>query len=107
MTPESSEPSTRRVLVRYTVKADQIEPNEALVRAVYDELRQVRPPGFRYATFRVGEGREFVHLASGAFALGEIAAFRAFQEGIAGRCEIPPVVTELRTVGSYGFFDAD
>jgi hypothetical protein len=107
MTPPNSEPRARRVLVRYTVKPGQVEQNEALVRAVYDELQRARPPGFRYATFRVGEGREFVHLASGGDALREIAAFRAFQEGIEERCEAPPVVTQLHTVGSYGFFDAD
>jgi hypothetical protein len=113
MTPSQPPPRTRRVLVRYTVKPGQIERNEALVRAVYDELHASRPSGLRYATFRLGDGAEFVHLAStetadGSNPLQRIAAFAAFQEGIAERCETPPVVTELHEVGSFRFFgDAD
>jgi hypothetical protein len=111
MTPPNPDSHARRVLVRYTVHPDQVERNEALVRAVYDELQQVRPPGLRYATFRLGEGCEFVHLASmdagSGNPLTELAAFQAFQEGIGARCETPPVVTPLHTVGAYGFFDAD
>jgi hypothetical protein len=111
MTPSNPDPRARRVLVRYTVHAAQVEHNEVLVRAVYDELRRVRPASFRYATFRLGEGREFAHLASTDAGrgnpLGEIAAFRAFQQGIEARCEIPPVVTELHTIGAYELFDAD
>jgi hypothetical protein len=110
MTPPQPVPKTRRVLVRYTVKPDQIEHNEALVRAVYAELHAVRPAGLRYATFRVGDGGEFAHLAStetadGSNPLQGIAAFLAFQEGIGARCEVAPVVTELHEVGSYRFFD--
>ncbi len=71
---------------------------------------RVRPAGLRYATFRVGDGGEFVHLAStetadGSNPLQGIAAFQAFQEGIAERCDVPPVVTQLHEVGSYHFFD--
>ncbi len=87
-----------------------IEQNEALVRAVYDELHRARPEGFRYATFRLGEGGEFVHLASSEAGAGTplsgLAAFRAFQEGIEARCEIAPVVTPVHTIGSFGLFDA-
>ena len=36
----------RRVMVRYRVKPDQAERNEALVRAVYEELHRANPPGF-------------------------------------------------------------
>jgi hypothetical protein len=97
-------------MVRYTVKPDQIEPNEALIRAVYDELERARPAGLQYATFRLGEGAEFVHLASSRSADGrsplfEIAAFRAFQEGIGDRCERAPVSSELHEIGSFRFFD--
>jgi hypothetical protein len=40
----------RGVMVRYRVKPDQVERNEELVRAVYEELHRADPPGFRYAT---------------------------------------------------------
>jgi hypothetical protein len=51
-------------MVRYTVKPDQAEANEALVREVYDELDRTRPDGLRYATFRLDDGVSFVHVAS-------------------------------------------
>ena len=54
----------RRVMVRYTVRPDQSEANEALVREVYDELDRTRPEGLRYATFRLDDGVSFVHVAS-------------------------------------------
>ena len=34
--------------------------------------------------------------------LNEVAAFRAFTAEIEGRCEEPPVATELTLIGSYG-----
>ena len=33
------------------------------MRAVYDELHQTQPTGLRYATFRLDDGRTFVHVA--------------------------------------------
>jgi hypothetical protein len=94
-------------LVRYRVRPDRADENAALVRAVYAELAEGGPPGFRYATFRLEDGVSFLHIAfvaDGAAApLAELAAFRRFQAAIAERCEDPPVVTPLgEPVGSYG-----
>ncbi|WP_028057650.1 hypothetical protein [Candidatus Solirubrobacter pratensis] len=86
-------------LVRYTVKPGREEENAELVRAVYAELFSLQPPGFRYATFQ--DGRDFVHVASGDFALGSLVAFRRFQEGIAERCEVAPRVLRDAAVGAY------
>jgi hypothetical protein len=101
----------RRVMVRYKVKPEQVERNEELVRAVYDELRRTAPPGLRYGTFRMDDGVSFVHIASvetdGANPLQAVEAFARFQEGIAERCDEPPVAVELRAVGSYRFLDDD
>ena len=46
----------RRVMVRYKVKPDQVEANEELVRAVYEELDRTSPAGLRYATFKLADG---------------------------------------------------
>jgi hypothetical protein len=94
----------RQVMVRYRVKPDQAEHNEALVRAVYEELRQTRPDGLRYATFKLQDDVSFVHIASvdGHNPLPDVAAFRKFQEGISERCDEPPVTVELQEVGSFG-----
>ena len=97
----------KQVMVRYKVKPDRAEENEELVRAVYDELRRTTPAGLRYATFQLEDGVSFVHVAQteeGQNPLTEVAAFKEFQKEIGDRCEEPPVVAELREVGSYRFF---
>jgi hypothetical protein len=98
--------SLHRVMVRYKVKAGHEAENEALVRAVYRELAETQPPGFRYATFKLEDGLSFVHLAAvdtegGRSPLPDLGAFRAFQSTIRERCEEPPVVSNLREVGSF------
>jgi hypothetical protein len=95
----------KHVMVRYKVKPDEVARNEELVRAVYEELAQVRPSGFRYATYRLDDGVSFVHLATveeGPAPLPELEAFQRFQERIEGRCEEQPKVTEVRRIGAYG-----
>jgi hypothetical protein len=96
----------KRVMVRYEVKPGRVAENEALVRAVYEELHRVAPEGLRYATFRLADGVSFVHVSStetadGRNPLTEIEAFARFQEAIGERCDEPPVVTELTEIGSY------
>jgi quinol monooxygenase YgiN len=94
----------RRALVRYKVKPEAAAENEALVRAVYEELRQAQPAGMRYSTFQLDDGVTFVHINfSDGASLNEFASFRAFQEGIAERCDEQPKVSELREIGSYRF----
>jgi hypothetical protein len=97
----------RQVMVRYKVKPDRAAENEALVRAVYDELQRTGPAGLRYATFSLDDGVTFVHLAAtddGQSPLSQVEAFQRFQEHLADRCEEGPVVTELREVGSFHVF---
>lgn len=96
----------KHVMVRYKVKPEQAARNEELVRRVYEELRETAPAGLRYATFVLEDGVSFVHLAAtetadGRSPLLDVAAFRAFQEGIADRCDEPPAPVDLRQVGAY------
>ena len=95
----------RQVMVRYKVKPDRAAENEALVRAVYEELRDSAPEGLRYATYVLADGVSFVHLATVEEGAGEVlpglAAFQRFQDGIADRCDDPPHVAELREIGAY------
>lgn len=99
----------KRVIVRYKVKADRAEENEAYVKKVFEELKQTGPPGLRYATFKQEDGVSFVHIASietedGSNPLSETAAFKAFQAEIRDRCEEPPMAVDLFEIGSYRFF---
>ena len=102
-----------KIMVRYKVKPDQAALNEELVRNVYEELKQTSPAGIRYATFLLQDCLSFVNIASndsedGQNPLMKVAAFRAFQEGARERCQEGPVASDLREVGSYGFWaDSD
>ena len=96
--------TVRRTVVRYRVKPQFVDLNVELVQAVYEELREADPPGFRYATFQLDDEVSFVHVAiseSDPPPLPGLEAFRRFQRGIAERCDEPPVVSEAREVGSF------
>ena len=93
----------KRVMVRYKVKSDQVEENERLVRAVYEELAGSQPDGLVYATFKLEDGVSFMHLARHGDdnPLPKVEAFKEFQKDLGSRTDEPPVVTELEEVGSY------
>jgi hypothetical protein len=99
----------KKVLVRYKVKTDKAEENENYILKVFEELKQASPKGIRYASFKLDDGLSFVHIASietddGSNPLGQLDAFRKFQENIQERCEEPPVAVDLNEIGSYGVF---
>jgi hypothetical protein len=99
----------KQVMVRYRVKPGRVEENEALVRAVYDELQRTQPAGLRYATFQLEDGRSFVHIASvetddGRNPLSDVTAFKEFTANARDRCDEPPVTSELREIGSFNLF---
>ena len=95
-------------VVRYRVKPGRAEENAELVRAVYAELAERCPPGFRYTTYLADDGVTFVHLAftddAHAAPLPELPAFRRFTDAIAERCDEPPQTTRLpQQIGGYRF----
>lgn len=99
----------KRLMVRYKVKADRAGENEAYIARVFEQLERERPTGIRYASFKLDDGVSFVHIVSVEGAddrsrLPELSAFRTFIAGIRDRCEDLPVTTELKEIGSYGFF---
>ena len=93
-------------MIRYKVRPDRADENVGLVEAVYEELARVQPAGLHYATFRLPDGVSFMHVVidtdQPGRILGELASFKAFQKDIEGRCEEPPLATEITLVGSYG-----
>ena len=94
------------VLVQYRVKADRVAENEEKVRAVYRELAERGDPAIHYTTFRLDDGQTFAHLALWSdeapdAGLGAIEAFKAFQENIVDRCEVPPHPVSLDLVGNW------
>jgi hypothetical protein len=99
-------------MVRYAVKPDRVDENERLIRDVNEELARTAPEGIRYATFRLGDGVSFMHLASvetddGRNPLEQVAAFARFQENVGDRCDGRPVVSDLHAIGSYRMLGAE
>ena len=96
----------KTIMVRYATSAATADANALLVRAVFDELHARAPKGIRYTSYRLTDGRSFVHVATLDDAddnpLATLPAFKAFQAGLKERCEEPPVVTEMSIVGSFG-----
>ncbi len=96
----------KTIMVRYkTSSAAQADANEALVRAVFEELRARAPGGLRYASYRLADGLTFVHVATHEAdnPLTGLPSFKAFQAQLKDRCAELPVVTELSPVDSYGY----
>ncbi len=93
-------------VARYTVKRGSEEHNLELVRAVYRELAQLRPQGFRYATYRLEDGRTFIHIAERQGdrdgPLAALSTFREFQADIGDRCDWGPTVDAAEVVGRFG-----
>src|SRR4051794_22156787 len=46
---------SRAVVVRYRVRPDAVDENVRLIQAVYAELAEKQPAGFRYRTVRVDD----------------------------------------------------
>jgi hypothetical protein len=98
----------RMTVVRYVAKPEAADANEALSRAVYDELRQQAPAHIAYALFR--NGAEFLHLFvntrdDSSDPVTELPSFKRFQKDIQSRCVEPPQATRVSfgLVDSYGF----
>jgi len=92
-------------MVRYRVASEEeAQANAALVRAVYAELAERRPGGFRYETFVMDDGVTFVHVATtdGRDApLPALASFQRFRAELEARCAEPPAFATFTSVGSY------
>lgn len=94
----------RHTMVTYTVKLGREQENVALVRAVFEELAQAQPAGFRYAVFQLADTRQFVHLYTdegSESGLQALASFRAFVAEAADRHEQPATVTKSQMIGDY------
>lgn len=95
----------KTIMVRYKTSESLADANEALVRAVFAQLRDRSPTGLRYATYRLDDGVSFVHIAT-VEAIAEnpltaLPAFKEFQKELKARCIEQPQFTELSAVDSY------
>jgi len=96
-------------MVRYKVKPEFVAENERDIKRVFEQLADERPPGLRYASFKLADGVSFMHIASletidDRSPLSELPAFNAFTAAVERRCAEHLVVTNLTEVGSYQMF---
>lgn len=96
-------------IVTYTTKPGREQENANLVRAVFDELANAQPSGFRYAVFQAVDSGEFLHLyideGASSGGLQELSAFKAFVARATDRHQEPAAVRQFELVGSYRAFD--
>lgn len=97
----------RLVFVRYTVKPDQIAANEALSRAVFEELRGNAPDHLTYALFR--KDADFVHFfvnrrAADSEPLLGLPSFKVFSKDVSARAAGPieQIRLDIDLIDSYG-----
>jgi quinol monooxygenase YgiN len=98
----------RHTMVTYTVKPGREEENAALVRAVFDELTQTQPAGFRYAVFQDLDTRQFVHVYTdegSPTGVQELPSFKAFVAGAQDRQEEPATFVRPELIGDYRTFN--
>lgn len=94
----------RHTMVTYTVKPGREAENAALVRAVFDQLAQERPTGFRYAVFQIPETRQFVHLYTdegSPTGVQELSSFQAFVAEAEDRHEQSATFAQPELIGDY------
>ncbi len=95
---------SKTVIVRYRTRPDAAEDNARLIEGVFAALADLKPPDFRYATYRLADAVSFVHVATmdgTVNPLTTLPAFAEFQREIAGRCVDQPAPSEATVVGSY------
>jgi hypothetical protein len=92
------------VMIRYKVKPDQVERNLELLRAFFDEFGSAQPDGVRDVAFQLEDKVSFLHLVEtdDPRRFSQLETFRAYRATLDERCDEPPVMTELREIGSYG-----
>lgn len=97
----------KTVIVRYKVKPSAVEQNEALIRAVFEQLERDQPEGLRYQVFKQADGVSFVHVSAfdtpDGNPLTKLQAFKHFASGVQDRCEEGPTTTELQPIGRYDY----
>ena len=88
-------------VIRYRTKPEAAEENQRLIENVFAELALKAPAGLRYSSFRLDDGVNFLHIATGGEALQDLPAFQEFQRDLADRLAEGPERTGATQVGGY------
>ena len=97
---------TKKILVRYKLKADAVIENEKFIKAVFRQLHERLPEGIRYTVYKLADGVSFVHIArfeteTARKAFSTMPAFLDFQSQSKDRFEEFPLSGEVEEIGAY------
>jgi hypothetical protein len=97
---------SKKVVVRYKLKADRVWENEQFIKAVYRQLHEKKPEGVHYSTYKLADGVSFLHILfyeteAAHKTFTSLPAFRDFQAQAKDRFEELPLVNEAEEIGVY------
>ena len=96
----------KAVRVQYKVKKSFVEQNQANIRQVMSDLKELNNPGIKYSSFLMEDGQTFLHFAmypdeETSKIVGQLPAFNKFRSELkASQPESPPQAENLELVGS-------
>jgi hypothetical protein len=91
-------------VIRYVTKPECADENARLIGAVFADLDSLKPEGLQYQSFRLEDGRTFVHVVTMTGDENPLLASKAFQtfsSTVSGRCTEGPLVLEATKLGDY------
>lgn len=93
-----------RAMMRYTVKADQMQTHLGLLHDVFNEMNATEPDGLAWTVYKVADSRTFIEYVEGPDLpqpLPLLESFQRYRAGLDERCEEPREFLELELVNSY------
>lgn len=96
-------------VLHYTVKPERLEEHLQLLTSVYGHLARPRPQGFRWATYRLGDSRDFIEVVTGdplPGPLPDLPASRRCRAELEDRCGSRRF-DEVTGAGSFGPTDGE
>lgn len=91
------------LLMRYRVKAGELDRHLQLLQAVFADLQATDPGDLAFISYQLDDPHEFIELASAPELPGplpQMESFRSYRAGLEDRCESRSAEA-LHPIGSY------
>ena len=96
------------VMVRSTIKEENVADAQAAIKKVIQALEQAQPADVRYASCLLSDGVTFVALLKleddGSHPLRDLPAYVEMVESLKQWYDGPPAAERMTVTGSYGLF---
>ena len=96
------------VMVRSTIKEENVADAQAAIKKVIQALEQAQPADVRYASCLLSDGVTFVALLKleddGSHPLRDLPAYVEMVESLKQWYDGPPAAEQMTVTGSYGLF---